>query len=87
MHVPKTYNTYILAAIATTGGMLIGFYISSMSANVGTRQYLWYFHDPTEILQDGIGSALAAGSIIGAVMAGPVSDRTGRRDSTAFACP
>ena len=33
-----------------------------------------------------IGSALAAGSVVGAVFAGPISDKFGRRDSIMFAC-
>jgi hypothetical protein len=35
---PKTYNVYFLAIIATVGGMLFGFDISSMSAIIGTDQ-------------------------------------------------
>lgn len=85
-HLPKIYNTYFVALIATIGGMLFGFDISSMSAIVGTKQYVWYFNDPTETLQGGIGSALAAGSVVGAIIAGPVSDYIGRRDANAFAC-
>ena len=42
-----------------------------MSAIVGTDQYINYFHNPHGIIQGAIGSALAAGSIIGA--AGAVS--------------
>ena len=83
---PKSYNTYFLAIVATIGGMLFGFDISSLSAIVGTQQYINYFHDPNNVKQGAIGSALAAGSVIGAVMAGPVSDKIGRRDACAFAC-
>lgn len=83
---PKSYNTYFLAVVSTIGGMLFGFDISSLSAIVGTDQYVWYFNDPNGVTQGAIGSALAAGSVIGAIMAGPVSDRFGRRDACAFAC-
>jgi len=38
---PKIYNVYFLALVATTGGMLFGFDISSMSAIIGTKQYLY----------------------------------------------
>ena len=38
MELPKTYNTYFVAIIATVGGMLFGFDISSMSAIIGTDQ-------------------------------------------------
>ncbi|KAF2667367.1 general substrate transporter [Microthyrium microscopicum] len=86
MGFPKFYNTYFLAVVATIGGMLFGFDISSMSAIVGTDQYTWYFHDPSGVTQGAIGSSLAAGSIIGALMAGFISDKYGRRDSILFAC-
>ncbi|KAK0915372.1 hypothetical protein LTS16_011090 [Friedmanniomyces endolithicus] len=83
---PKTYNVYFLAIISTVGGMLFGFDISSMSAIVGTQQYLDYFGNPAGSFQGAIGSALAAGSIIGCLIAGPISDRIGRRDACMFAC-
>lgn len=86
MGLPKSYNTYFLACVATIGGMLFGFDTSSMSAIIGTKQYLNYINDPTQTLQGGIGSALAAGSVVGAIIAGPISDWIGRRDATAFAC-
>ncbi|KAL9050118.1 MAG: hypothetical protein Q9162_006824 [Coniocarpon cinnabarinum] len=83
---PKSYNTYFLAIVSTIGGMLFGFDISSLSAIVGTKQYVWYFNDPNNVTQGAIGSALAAGSVVGGLMAGPISDWIGRRDCTAFAC-
>ncbi len=104
MHMPKLYNVYFLATIATVGGMLyapfpaqsnltshshtlsFGFDISSISAIIGTQQYVDYFDNPSGTTQGGIGAALAGGSVIGAVMAGPVSNRVGRRDAIAFAC-
>ena len=101
---PKIYNTYFLAVIATIGGMLyvflcirtwasdsnpdpsFGFDISSMSAIIGTKQYISYFNNPHGVVQGAIGSALAAGSVVGALFAGPLSDRIGRRDSIFTAC-
>lgn len=82
---PKVYNTYFVAIIATVGGMLFGFDISSMSAIIGTQQYIDYFHNPHGVRQGAINSALAAGSVIGSLMAGPISDKIGRRDSIFFA--
>lgn len=73
-------NTYFMAIIATVGGMLFGFDISSMSAIVITEQYIDYFGNPSGVTQGAIGSALAAGSVIGSLMAGPISDKFGRRD-------
>ena len=63
-----------------------GFDISSISAIIGTQQYVDYFNNPSGTTQGGIGAALAGGSVIGAIMAGPVSNRIGRRDAIAFAC-
>lgn len=54
-----------------------GFDIFSMSAIVGTDQYIDYFENPHGIVQGAIGSALAAGSVVGSLMAGPISDRWG----------
>jgi sugar porter (SP) family MFS transporter len=57
-----------------------------MSAIVGTKQYLEFFDNPHGIVQGAIGSALAAGSVVGSIVAGPLSDRIGRRDSVFVSC-
>jgi len=57
-----------------------------MSAIIGTQQYINYFNNPHGITQGGIGAALAGGSVIGAIIAGPISNRIGRRDAIFFAC-
>ncbi|KAI1253095.1 hypothetical protein MGN70_005303 [Eutypa lata] len=72
--------------IATVGGMLFGFDISSMAAIVTSDQYIAYFDNPSGVIQGSIGSALAAGSVLGSLIAGPISDKFGRRDSVMFAC-
>jgi hypothetical protein len=86
MKFPKIYNTYFVAFVATVGGMLFGFDISSMSAIIGTTQYNDYFDSSHGLRQGAIGSALAAGSVVGSVIAGPISNWIGRRDSIFFAC-
>ncbi|KAF2724271.1 sugar transporter [Polychaeton citri CBS 116435] len=83
---PKVYNVYFLAIVSTIGGMLFGFDISSMSAIIVTDQYIDYFDNPAGVWQGAIGSALAAGSVIGSLMSGWISDKIGRRDAIAFAC-
>ncbi|RWA12987.1 hypothetical protein EKO27_g2113 [Xylaria grammica] len=83
---PKITNTYFVALIATVGGMLFGFDISSIAAIIITPQYIEYFNNPSGLIQGAIGSALAAGSVVGSLMAGPISDKIGRRDSIMFAC-
>jgi MFS family permease len=72
-------------SIATLGGMLFGFDISSMSAIILSDQYNEFFNYPAGIVQGAIGSALAAGSVVGSAMAGFVSDYVGRRNSLMFA--
>ena len=57
-----------------------------MSAIIGTKQYVSYFNNPHGLVQGAIGSALAAGSVVGALFAGPLSDRIGRRDAIFCAC-
>jgi MFS family permease len=86
MKFPKIYNTYFVAFVATVGGMLFGFDISSMSAIIETTQYNDFFDYPHGVRQGAIGSALAAGSVVGSLIAGPISNKIGRRDSIFFAC-
>lgn len=45
-----------------------------------------YFDNPNGIVQGAIGSALAAGSVVGSVIAGTVSNKFGRRLALGFAC-
>ncbi|KAH2539008.1 hypothetical protein KXW97_005365 [Aspergillus fumigatus] len=72
-------NIYVLAAFGTIGGALFGFDVSSMSAWIGTHQYLDYFNSPDSNLQGGITASMSAGSFAGAIAAGFISDRIGRR--------
>lgn len=60
--------------------------MSAIVIQKGEGQYLPYFNYPKGALQGAIGSALAAGSVIGSAIAGPISDKWGRRDSIFFAC-
>ena len=53
-----------------THKLSFSFDISSMSAIIRTDQYVDYFNDPHGIVQGAIGSALAAGYIVGALFAG-----------------
>lgn len=77
----KTHNIYVTAFIATIGGMLFGFDISSVSAFVGEDNYQNYFFadgsDSTK--QSGITASMPAGSFLGSLCAFPFSDRYGRK--------
>lgn len=59
--------------------MLFGFDISSMSGVVGTERYQNYFNHPSSSLQGGIVASMAAGSFLGALMAGPLGDNISRK--------
>lgn len=75
----------MLAAFGTIGGALFGFDISSMSAWIGTDQYLEYFNYPNSDLQGGITASMSAGSFAGAIASGFIADRLGRRYSLMIA--
>lgn len=61
--------------------MLFGFDISSMSAWIGSPQYLDYFGNPGSTEQGGITASMSAGSFVGALVAGWLADKLGRRYS------
>ncbi|PHH78398.1 hypothetical protein CDD83_3980 [Cordyceps sp. RAO-2017] len=94
-------NIYVIAAVAVVGGGLFGFDISSLSAQLGEQSYKCYFNQgpsgppfndeekcsgPTELTQGGITAAMAAGSWLGALCSGPLSDRTGRKTAIMAGC-
>ena len=70
----------------STNSLQFGFDISSMSLVIGTSQYVNFFNNPDTVRQGGVTASMAGGSGIGAIMAGPISNRVGRRDSILFAC-
>uniref|UniRef100_A0A060SYD6 ARAD1A15246p n=1 Tax=Blastobotrys adeninivorans TaxID=409370 RepID=A0A060SYD6_BLAAD len=79
MKFPTVYNPYVTACIATVGGMLFGFDISSVSSFLSQKYYVEYFNHPSTLTQGGITSAMAGGSFIGSLVAGYVSDKLGRK--------
>ncbi|ODH53210.1 hypothetical protein GX48_00746 [Paracoccidioides brasiliensis] len=83
-------NIYLIAAVSVIGGGLFGFDISSMSAIIGTRNYLCYFDQaepgqkckgPKPDVQGGITASMAGGSWLGALTSGFLSDTFGRKKS------
>ena len=78
------------------GGGLFGFDISSMSAILGTQAYKCYFNQtgiknrncggPTSGTQGGITAAMPAGSWVGALISGYLSDIFGRKKSIMIGC-
>lgn len=94
-------NIYVIAAVSVIGGGLFGFDISSMSAQLSENSYKCYFNQgpngppfndkedcsgPTSLNQGGITAAMAAGSWLGALLSGPISDRMGRKWSIMLGC-
>nr|POF06878.1 high-affinity glucose transporter [Quercus suber] len=94
-------NIYFIAAVAVIGGGLFGFDISSMSAILGTQAYKCYFNQgpdgppfndsltcsgPTSSVQGGITAAMPAGSWLGSLLSGFISDRFGRKKSIMIGC-
>ena len=75
----KVYNPYLLTLIATTGGMLFGFDISSVSSFVDQEHYKEYFNHPDSLTQGGITASMAGGSFLGSVLTGMLTDKFGRR--------
>lgn len=79
-------NIYVLAAFGTIGGALFGFDVSSMSAWLDAEQYLDYFNRPDSQLQGGITASMSGGSFLGAIAAGFIADKLGRKLSLQIAC-
>jgi MFS family permease len=56
--------------------------LSSQSLTIASN----YFNNPSGVEQGAIGSALAAGSVVGSIVTGPLSDKVGRRDALLYSC-
>lgn len=98
---PVIGNIYVIAGVSVIGGALFGFDISSISAILATNSYRCYFNQgpdgppfnnkatcsgPTSLRQGGITAAMPAGSWLGALVSGFVSDRLGRKYAIMVGC-
>ncbi|KAJ5585620.1 Hexose transporter [Penicillium hispanicum] len=94
-------NIYVIASVAVVGGGLFGFDIASMSAQLSENSYKCYFNqgpngppfnDNKEcsglgsLVQGGVTASMAAGSWLGALISGPLSDQIGRKNSIMVGC-
>ncbi|KAK9327832.1 general substrate transporter [Lipomyces starkeyi] len=77
----RLLNVYTISAVAALGGMLFGFDIASMSGVLGTDQYKEYYGNPLGARQGAITSALAAGSLVGALSSSFLGDWLSRKVS------
>lgn len=94
-------NIYVIAAVSVIGGALFGFDISSMSAVLNTAAYACYFNMGPDgppfndspvcsglpsLVQGGVVAVMPAGSWLGALISGYVSDIMGRRYAIMVGC-
>ncbi|KAF3163057.1 MFS sugar transporter [Orbilia oligospora] len=79
-------NVYGICFIASIGGGLFGFDISSMSGVLGTQAYIRYFDNPLGYRQGGISAAMPAGSFAGSASSSFIADRFSRRTCLQIAC-
>lgn len=94
-------NIYVIASVAVVGGGLFGFDIASMSAQLSENSYKCYFNQGPNgppfnnnkecsglrsLVQGGVTASMAAGSWLGALISGPLSDRIGRKNSIMSGC-
>ncbi|KAK9428001.1 general substrate transporter [Lipomyces doorenjongii] len=80
----RVLNVYSISAFAAIGGALFGFEISSMSGVLGTDQYKNFYGNPLGARQGGITSAMAAGSLVGALCSSFLCDRLSRKVGIQF---
>jgi len=94
-------NLYVITAVAVIGGALFGFDISSMSVQLGTNQFKCYFNQGPDGppfnnkrqctgmssgRQGGVTAAMPAGSWLGALVSGVISDKLGRKKAIMIGC-
>jgi MFS family permease len=78
----KVTNVYVIGLFATIGGLLFGCDISSMSGLVSNQTYMDYFGVADSPSKAGaVVAVMSAGSFVGALVAGVLSDRIGRKET------
>lgn len=82
----KVTNVYVIGLFATIGGLLFGCDISSMSGLVSNQTYMNYFGVADDPAKAGaVVAVMSAGSFVGALVAGVLSDRLGRKETILIA--
>jgi MFS family permease len=78
----KVTNVYVIGLFATIGGLLFGCDISSMSGLVSNTTYMNYFGVADSPAKAGaVVAVMSAGSFVGALVAGVLSDKIGRKET------
>ncbi|KAK9311055.1 general substrate transporter [Lipomyces starkeyi] len=80
----RLLNVYTISAFVALGGVLFGFDIASISGIIDTDQYKNYYGNPLGTRQGLITSAMAAGSLIGALSSGILGDQLSRKMAIQF---
>ncbi|KAI8583511.1 hypothetical protein K450DRAFT_204553 [Umbelopsis ramanniana AG] len=82
----KVTNVYVIGLFATIGGLLFGCDISSMSGLVSNQTYMDYFGVADSPAKAGaVVAVMSAGSFVGALVAGVLSDKLGRKETILIA--
>ncbi|KAI9151525.1 MFS glucose transporter mfs1 [Paramyrothecium foliicola] len=79
-------NVYLICALASLGGALFGFDISSMSGVLATQAYRRFFDNPSPTAQGGITAAMPAGSLFGSLVSSALADRLSRKTALQVGC-
>ncbi|KAK9248732.1 general substrate transporter [Lipomyces tetrasporus] len=79
MPMVRLLNVYTISTFVALAGLLFGFDISSISGVVGTDQYKNFFGNPLGTRQGGITSAMAGGSVVGALSSSYLGDKFSRK--------
>ncbi|KAI8139057.1 general substrate transporter [Fennellomyces sp. T-0311] len=84
--VPKTgWRVALAVCFASIGGFLFGYDQGVMSGILVMPYWIHYFNDPDEVRRGFITSILLLGAFAGALFAGPLSERIGRKISVMVA--
>ncbi|KAK9353579.1 general substrate transporter [Lipomyces doorenjongii] len=75
----RLLNIYTISAFVALAGVIYGFDVSSMSGVLGTEEYKDFYGNPLGTRQGAITSAIAAGSLVGALSASFLGDWLSRK--------
>lgn len=88
---PVTWKAYLLCAFASFGGIFFGYDSGYINGVTGSPVFISIIEGPNATALSGphnslIVSILSAGTFFGAIMAGDIADRIGRRNTIVIGC-